>query len=573
MATFGRKSRDRKCDITRAPSHTDGTRSTSLFPQENPPHPVSLAENWFLSAQERGNSASMIGNTPGDGSAWTEGNVVEPLIHGKTYFARLYEELSALGPGAKVCFLAWRVDADQRLAGPDTELSNVLVKAASRGVGLRGLIWRSHPDQEGYAEQQNLQFAEIINAGGGNVLTDERVRRFGSHHQKLVIIRNGGNVENDVAYIGGIDLCHARGDDERHEGDPQTLSMDARYGPRPAWHDIQLEVRGPAVNQLAETFWERWNDSAPLERRILRSRLIRRDRKSSVNTEALRETPPITPPIGNIAVQILRTYPAKRPPFPFAPGGERTIARAYQKAVTRARSMIYLEDQYLWSREVAQVFADALRRTPKLRLIAIVPRYPDRNGFISGPLNRIGQLEALTILKKAGGDRVAIYDLENEIGMPIYVHGKLCVIDDVWVTVGSDNLNMRSWTHDSEVTCAILDSEPDIRFPIDPGDLGDGARKLPRDLRLSLWREHLGQDVAEEVLLDPIAGFETWHLRAQALDNWHTEGEKGPRPPGRARRHHPSPVSTWKSLWVRPLYRLAVDPDGRPMGFRRNGEF
>ena len=164
-----------------------------------------------------------------------------------------------------------------------------------------------------------------------------------------------------------------------------------------------------------------------------------------------------------MAVQVLRTYPAKRPPFPFAPRGERSVARAYAKALARARSLIYVEDQYLWSTDVARFFADALRRSPELRLIAVVPRYPDQDGVMSGPLNRIGQQEALAMLREAGGDRVAVYDLENEAGRPIYVHGKLCVIDDVWMAVGSDNLNRRSWTHDSEAACAVLDSEHDER--------------------------------------------------------------------------------------------------------------
>ena len=40
---------------------------------------------------------------------------------------------------------------------------------------------------------------------------------------------------------------------------------------------------------------------------------------------------------------------------------------------------------------------------------------------------------------------------------PDYVHAKICVVDDVWATVGSNNFNTRSWTHDSELAAAILD--------------------------------------------------------------------------------------------------------------------
>ncbi|MGZ4144815.1 MAG: phospholipase D family protein [Actinomycetota bacterium] len=533
---------------------------------------MSTTEQWLLRAEERGNAASEIDRRRGDGRGWTEGNAVTPLIHGVAYFALLHQELIGLGSKDQVCFLDWRGDAGQRLAGPGTELGSVLAEAIRRGVDVRGLVWRSHPDTEGYSEEENAHVAQVVNDAGGEVLPDERVRRFGSHHQKLALIRRAGHGE-DVAFIGGIDLCHGRGDDERHQGDPQFVVLDERYGPRPAWHDVQLEVRGPAVGDLAETFRERWSDPTPLvHQNRLRAR-ARRSARQPKHASPLSAMPPDPPSAGKVAVQVLRTYPAKRPPFPFAPRGERSVARAYEKALSRARSLIYVEDQYLWSTDVARFFADALRRSPELRLIAVVPKYPDHDGAISGPLNRVGQLEALAMLREAGGDRVSVYDLENEAGRPIYVHGKLCVIDDVWMSVGSDNLNRRSWTHDSEVACAVLDSEHDDRSPADPGGLGDGARRLPRKLRLSLWREHLGPELPEAELLDPRTGFEAWRRTAEALDAWHTEGQKGPRPAGRARCHHPKAVPTWASWWARPLYRLAVDPDGRPSDLKRSGSF
>jgi phosphatidylserine/phosphatidylglycerophosphate/cardiolipin synthase-like enzyme len=532
---------------------------------------MSTTEQWFLSADGRGNAATAIDRRRQGGRGWTEGCAVTPLVHGAAYFPRLHAELSTVGAGDHVWFLDWRGDAGQRLAGPGTEVGPAFTDAIRRGADVRGLIWRSHPDQEGYAEQENAHVGKVVNEAGGQVLPDERVRRFGSHHQKLVVIRRSGRGEQDVAFVGGIDLCHGRGDDARHEGDPQPIGLDERYGPRPAWHDVQLEVRGPAVGDLVETFRERWLDPTPPDHRTPWRGWIQRSIRQPEHASPLPPTFGDPPAAGRMAVQVLRTYPAKHPPFPFAPAGERSVARAYAKALRRARSLIYVEDQYLWSRDVARFFAEALRRSPDLRLIAVVPRYPDRDGPVSGPLNRIGQVDALAAVQAAGGDRVAVYDLENEAGRPIYVHGKLCVIDDVWVTVGSDNLNRRSWTHDSELTCAVLDEERDDRPPADPGGLGDGARRLARDLRLSLWREHLGPGVPAEELIDPVTGFEAWRRAAEALDAWHARGRHGPRPAGRVRDHRPQEVPAWSRWWARPLYRIAVDPDGRPRDLRRAG--
>jgi phosphatidylserine/phosphatidylglycerophosphate/cardiolipin synthase-like enzyme len=509
---------------------------------------------WFLRSDERGNPATAIDR--GRAVAWTEGNLVEPLVDGARYFRRLLETLRGLQAVDSVHFTDWRGDHDERLDGtPGSEIASVLAGLARRGVGVRGLVWRSHPARMHFSEGQNLDLARIVNAAGGEVLLDERVRRSGSHHQKLFLVRG----ESGLAFAGGIDLCHGRRDDSRHLGDDQPIELDPRYGPRPPWHDVQLEVHGPAVRDLEVTFRERWEDPTPLDHRDpvrgVAARLARQPRKAK-SLPPMRETPARA---GPHAVQVLRTYPAKRPPFPFAPQGERSIARAYRKAFARARSLIYIEDQYLWSEEIGRVLADALRRSPDLRILIVVPAYPDRDGRVSGPPYRLGQLEALSLLRRVGGDRVGVYHLVNERGCPIYVHAKVCIVDDVWAIVGSDNMSVRSWTHDSELSCAVIDSERDDRDPADPAGLGDGARRFARGLRLELWREHLRRDDDHD-LLDPTEGFARWRASADAED-------------ARVRHHSPERVSAAARIWARPLYRALVDPDGRPYDLKRRGGF
>ena len=69
----------------------------------------------------------------------------------------------------------------------------------------------------------------------------------------------------------------------------------------------------------------------------------------------------------------------------------------------------------------------------------------------------VGREQAIELCRKAAPDRVHVFDVENHAGTPVYVHAKVCVVDDVWASVGSDNFNRRSWTHDSELSCAVLD--------------------------------------------------------------------------------------------------------------------
>jgi len=61
------------------------------------------------------------------------------------------------------------------------------------------------------------------------------------------------------------------------------------------------------------------------------------------------------------------------------------VARGYTKVVNQARHLIYIEDQYLWSPEVAATLATALQRNPRLHLVAVLPLFPDQDGRISKP--------------------------------------------------------------------------------------------------------------------------------------------------------------------------------------------
>ena len=294
--------------------------------------PADGVAHWFLTAEERGNPDTDIDADRDDGSAWTEGNHVRALVHGAEYFRCLLDTLKGLGRGDLVLLTDWRGDGDERLDGnPGSELATVLVDLVERGVDVRGLVWRSHPHQAHLSEQEAIHLAEAVNEAGGEILLDERVRRAGSHHQKLVLVRHPGHEVDDVAFVGGIDLCHGRRDDDRHHGDPQAIDIGPKYGDRPPWHDVQSEIRGPAIGDLSRTFRERWDDPTPLDHRNPWRARIARVAREPRRPSPLPPAPAIPEAAGPHAVQVLRTYPRKRPAFPFATEGERSIARAYRR--------------------------------------------------------------------------------------------------------------------------------------------------------------------------------------------------------------------------------------------------
>lgn len=186
-------------------------------------------------------------------------------------------------------------------------------------------------------------------------------------------------------------------------------------------------------------------------------------------------------------------------------------------------------------------------------------------------------------------DRVAFYSLENHEGMPVYVHAKVCIMDDVWASIGSDNFNRRSWTHDSKVSAVVLD------------DAGATSSDYARRLRLTLAAEHLDRelpgsafpsdtsplmagrtphDVDDAPLLaaladcaDPLAMFEVFAAGATRLQAWHDDGRTGPRPPGRLRPLAPPQLGPLTRRLAAVPYRTLHDPDGRPAALRRRGGY
>ena len=536
------------------------------------PRPAPDPTDWLLTRTERGNPRTRLDDGhPGD-RAWSEGNLVRPLIHGATYFAELHERIEATRPGDLIFFTDWQGDFDERLTGePGSEVGDVLCRADERGVDVRGLVWRSHSEAFGFTSQENRHLGEQLQARGAEALLDMRVRAGGSHHQKMVVIRHRDDPSRDIAFVGGIDLCHSRRDDADHHGDPQAMELAKEYGATPPWHDIQAAISGPAVHDVETVFRERWEDPTPLSRsplRYLKDRVAGMD----LTPDPLPEQAPPPPPVegGTHAVQLLRTYPDLRldRDYPFANGGERSVARGYTKAVARSRRLVYVEDQYLWGHHIGNIFTQALRDNPELYVVAVVPLHPDLDGAFSRTPQLLGRRRAMLEMIGAAPDRVAVFGIENHAGTPVYVHAKCCLVDDTWATIGSDNFNRRSWTHDSELSAVVVDQGPD-------------PHAYARRLRLTLAAEHLDRDVEDpDALLDvmvdcvePEGMFTAYAEAAAALDRWHDSGRVGPRPPGRLRRLEPPVLGPVARRLALPAYLTLHDPDGRPRSLRRTDRF
>ena len=195
------------------------------------------------------------------------------------------------------------------------------------------------------------------------------------------------------------------------------------------------------------------------------------------------ELPPPAIPAesGEHELQLVQTIPEKV--YRARPRGAFRILETYVRALSSAERLIYLESQFLWSPELVEILVGKLREPPRddFRIVAVLPARAD-----SGNDDSRGQVGVLADADAGAGRFLAcaLYARNGASREPIYVHAKIGIVDDRWLTVGSANLNEHSLFNDSEVN--LVSCEPE----------------LARATRERLWAEHL------ELPLDEVRGSE-----------------------------------------------------------------
>src|SRR3954468_22049920 len=159
------------------------------------------------------------------------------------------------------------------------------------------------------------------------------------------------------------------------------------------------------------------------------------------------------------------------------------ILEDYMRSLRSARELVYLESQFFWLPEIVDVLCDKLREPPsdRFRIVVVLPSKAN-----NGEEDTRGMLAAL-VDADAGRRRFLATTIDAMTGSTIddlYVHAKIGIVDDRWLTIGSANLNAHSFFNDTEVNVQIFDEA------------------LARRTRLRLWSEHLAVP-EEEIAGDP----------------------------------------------------------------------
>jgi phosphatidylserine/phosphatidylglycerophosphate/cardiolipin synthase-like enzyme len=347
---------------------------------------------------------------------------------------------------------------------------------------------RSAPDEEPQiassrnAAQSHFRIAKWINGlpGAAAIVDWLTAHVAGSHHQKMVVVRGSSGI---YGLCGGVDI----------NADRVVVIEPGKGQPL---HDAHVEVRGPAAHDLVAVFSERWLAHPWARKHEETDRLLGRD------IHRTRDVGPGTP--GQV-VRVATTFNQVDPEDLYKVK-RRACKRSrstrdgligedgFLGAIGDARRFIYFEDQYMTSLAVAEALGAAA--THVRYVLALIT-----GGAISDlPQVWRRRKDFIQRAKAKLGDKLHVFYLTDpqhseETQEGTYVHAKVWIFDDELAYVGSANVNNRGLSSDSEVGIFACDKRATATPPYG----------FAKDLRMRLWKRHLGFDV-----VDGYDGLDAW---------------------------------------------------------------
>jgi phospholipase D1/2 len=272
---------------------------------------------------------------------------------------------------------------------------------------------------------------------------DDAVPFGSSQHQKLII------VDDAVAFSGGLDVTIRRWDTPAHEVD-NPYRLDPAGNPYRPFHDVQAVVDGSAARALGGIARARWL-------------CVTGERIQAVRSVADPWPESVTPEFRAVDVGIARTQPRYD-----GQAEVREVEQLFLDSIAAAERSIYIENQFLTCTRVAERLAQRMRERPELETLIVAPQ--THASWLEAHTMRNGRIRFMRLLQDAGvGERVRLVYPEvadGEQTTDTMVHSKVMVIDDVFLRIGSANLNNRSMGTDTECDLAIEAMSDDHRLRI-----------------------------------------------------------------------------------------------------------
>jgi cardiolipin synthase A/B len=293
---------------------------------------------------------------------------------------------------------------------------------------------------------------QVREYGSMNPLADEPLRISRRHHRKILV------VDGRVAFTGGINIS-----------DEYRASSAGASGKATGWRDTHIRIEGPAVAEFQRLFFESWDIGREPTPRAPQD-WPKLGRKGSMLVRAIEQQGK------DLHEQVLSPDLGKSKPRKHA------IYASYLVAITEARKRIWITQAYfIPNQEFLGALEEAARRGVDVRLL--VPSTSDIDLMVQASRYHYAPL------LEAGAH---IFEYEGPV-----LHAKTAVVDGAWSTVGSSNLDYRSFVHNDEANAIVLGASFGIemeRMFLD--DLG-GAHEITREAWARRpWRERMRQRFA-----------------------------------------------------------------------------
>ncbi len=342
-----------------------------------------------------------------EGVSFSRNNTVTLLLTGQEKFDDLFSAIKQAKSSIHLEYFNFRNDSIAN------QLFNLLADKVKEGVEVRALF-------DAFGNMSNnkpLRKKELDNLRerGIEIYEFDPIRFpwinhvFARDHRKIVVI------DGSIAYTGGMNVADYYINGTKVVGE---------------WHDMHCRIEGDEVNTLQKIFIKTWNKVT--KQHLSGAKYYRGDRPNTTFVDLKR---PAVDSLNNMMVGIINREPRT---------SNAIIRKFYTTAIDVAKDSIQIINPYFTlNRAIKKAIKRAVKRGVKVDIMLSVrsdiPLTPD-----------CGFYNAHQLMKR--GCNIWMY-------MPGFHHTKVIMVDGLFCTVGSANLNSRSLNFDYEANAVIVNKE------------------------------------------------------------------------------------------------------------------
>ena len=342
-----------------------------------------------------------------EGVSFSKNNTVTLLLTGQEKFDDLFTAIKQSKSSIHLEYFNFRNDSIAN------QLFNLLADKVKEGVEVRALF-------DAFGNMSNnkpLRKKELKNLRerGIEIYEFDPIRFpwinhvFARDHRKIVVI------DGSIAYTGGMNVADYYINGTKVVGE---------------WHDMHCRIEGDEVNTLQKIFIKTWNKVT--KQHLSGAKYYRGDRPNTTFVDLKR---PAVNSLNNMMVGIINREPRT---------SNAIIRKFYTTAIDVAKDSIQIINPYFTlNRAIKKAIKRAVKRGVKVDIMLSVrsdiPLTPD-----------CGFYNAHQLMKR--GCNIWMY-------MPGFHHTKVIMVDGLFCTVGSANLNSRSLNFDYEANAVIVNKE------------------------------------------------------------------------------------------------------------------